>query len=311
MAISLAALAPVARADGFQLEGFYAAEVFTAPTFAGRPVTLSGLAALALDIALAVVANEHLGTLHVAGFGIHGRGISEQLLDAFGISGNTATPEVRLYETWYEQPVGLLAIRAGLLTAEEFTVAEHGGGLLGATFGILGSLSYAIGGPVFPVATPGASARVVVDEVTARAGMFDGDQLDSYGFPTSLGNDVLALGELELARSFKLGGWHHTENGSALYLVLDRQLDDSLGGFLRMSVSLEDSLPFYFDAGVKLRGATVGLAFAQAEIGSQTVVEASYELVITGRLMLQPDLQILLMRDDTIVVFGARATVSL
>ncbi len=309
--VALAALAPVARADGFELEGSYAAEVFTAPTFAGRPVALSGLAALALDLDLAIVANEHLGTLHAAAFGIHGRGISERLMDAFGVSGNTATPEVRLYETWYEQPVGPLAIRAGLLTAEEFTVADHSGGLLAATFGILGSLSYAIGNPVFPVATPGASSRVVLDEVTVRAGVFDGAQRNRYGIPTSPGNDLLALGELGLGETFKIGGWHHTELGSALYLVLDRQLDDSLSTFLRMSVSPEDALPFYFDAGVQLRGASVGLAFAQADIGPQTVVEASYELVVTGRLTLQPDLQILLMRDATIAVFGARATVSL
>lgn len=300
-----------ARADGLELSAAYAAEVFTAPTFADGPVTGSGLATVAVDLDLAVAANEHLGMLHVAGFGIHGRGISVQLMDVFGVSGNTATPELRLFETWYEQPIGPLAIRAGLLSAEEFTVAEHGGGLLGATFGILGSISYAIGNPVFPVATPGASARVVSDDVIVRAAVLDGDQANRYGIPTSLGDDALALGEVELGKVFKLGGWHHTESGSALYLVLDHQLDDRLGAFVRVSVSPDDALPFYLDTGVQLDAMSVALAFAQADVGAQTVVEASYVLAFAGRFTLQPDLQLLLLPDETVVVIGARAVATL
>lgn len=194
---------------------------------------------------------------------------------------------------------------------EEFTVADHSGGLLDATFGILGSLSYSIGGPVYPVATPAASARIVTDHVTVRAGVFDGDQVNRHGIPTQRGDDLFAIGELEIAATFKLGGWHHTEKGSALYLVLDRQLDDRLGTFVRISVSSDDALPFYLDTGVQLDAASLGLAFAQADVGAQTVIEASYRLAVRGWLTLQPDLQILLMRDDTIVVFGARATVSI
>lgn len=311
LALCLTLVGSEADADGLAVEAAYALEGFAAPTYDDAPAKISGLASLAVDLDLAIAANEHLGSLHVAGFALHGRGISEQLGDAFGISGNTGTPEARLYETWYEQPIGVLAIRAGLLSAEEFTVAEHGGGLLGATFGILGSLSYAIGNPVFPVATPGASARAVTDDVTVRVALLDGDQPNRYGFPTALGDDAFALGEFELAKTFKLGAWHHTEKGSALYFVLDRQLDERLGTFLRVSVSPDDALPFYLDAGVQLDAMTVGLAFAQADIGAQTVVEASYELAVTGRLTLQPDLQILLLPDDTVVVLGARATASL
>lgn len=309
--IGMSLCATVARADGVEYEATYAVEAFAAPTFEGRPVTVSGLAALALDVDLAVLASEHLGTLHVAAFGLHGRSLSEQLMDAFGVSGNTGTPEVRLYETWYEQPVGPLALRAGLLTAEEFTVAEHSGGLLAATFGILGSLSYAIGNPVFPVATPGASARLVTDEVTVRAGVFDGDQVNRHGVPTEVAENAFALAEVEIATTFKLGGWHHTAKGSALYLVVDRQLAEQLAAFVRISASPEDVLPFYLDTGVQLARLSLGLAFAQADSGPQTLVEACYELVVRGRLTLQPDLQVLLLRDDTVVVFGARATVAL
>ncbi len=310
-AIGVALFGSVVRAEGLAVDATYAVEGFAAPTLDDAPTTVSGLASLAVELDLAIVAHEGLGSLHVAGFGIHGRGLSEQLMDAFGVSGNTATPEARLFEVWYEQPIGALAIRAGLLSAEEFTVAEHGGGLLGATFGILGSLSYAIGNPVFPVATPGASARVVTEDVIVRAAVLDGDQANRYGVPTSTGDDAFALGEIELATTFKLGAWHHTEKGSALYLVLDRQLDERLGAFLRLSVSPDDALPFYLDTGVQLDALSVGLAFAQADVGAQTVVEASYELAITGRLTLQPDLQLLLLPGHTILVVAARATVSL
>lgn len=308
-------LATTARAEtGLEIEAAYAGEAFASSR---AETSLGGLASLVLDLDLAPRVNEHLGTVHVAAFGIHGRGISEQLMDAFGVSGNAASPEVRLFEAWVEQPLGPFALRAGLLSAEEFTVADHSTALLSATFGILGGLSYNIGNPVYPVATPGASARVVTDEVTLRAGVFDGDQRNEHGIPTAIGGSAFAIAEVEIPGTVKLGGWHHTDKGSALYLVLDRQLDDQLGAFARLGVAPSGASDVYVDAGIRvglLRSDDLlglGLAFARTDTGPQTVVEASYQLVVTGRLTIQPDLQLLLLRDGTIGVIGTRAMISL
>ncbi|HEX5062246.1 MAG TPA: hypothetical protein VFV99_22905, partial [Kofleriaceae bacterium] len=68
------------RADlfdaGVKVQATYAGELFAAPGLESDRIVNAGLGALALDIDFATLAKiDHLGSLHLAGFAIHGDGL--------------------------------------------------------------------------------------------------------------------------------------------------------------------------------------------------------------------------------------------
>jgi len=240
-------------------------------------------------------------------------------MDVYGVSNNVALTDVRLFEAWIEQPLGPFTLRAGLLSADqEFVLASHSAVLLNATFGMVAMLSYNLGGPVYPVATPGASMRVETDAITVRAAVYDGDQANARGIPSALGDDALVIAELELVTTFKLGAWQHTDHGRGYYAIVDRQLERHLGTFSRVAVAPDEPIELYVDAGIRIGPgplrprdyASVGLAFAGTEAGPQIAIEATYQLLVTGWLTIQPDVQILLLRDRTAAVLATRAVIA-
>jgi carbohydrate-selective porin OprB len=223
--------------DGIKIQGTYAGELFTDPALDDDPVVVAGLGVLAIDLDLATLIHDGFGAFHIAGLGIHGGGLSERLMDIYGVSNNVATEDVRLFEAWIEQPIGPVTIRTGLVSADqEFILATHSTVLLNATFGIVAMLSSNVGSPVYPIATPGASIRLETDDVTVRAAAY-GDAHEEHGIPQELGDDALMLGEAELWGTVKVGGWHHTDKGNGYYAIVDRQLERYLGAFTRMSVA--------------------------------------------------------------------------
>ena len=42
------------------------------------------------------------------------------------------------------------------------------------------------------------------------------------------------MGEVELARTYKLGAWHHTALGNGYYAVIDRHLGGRLGAVIAL-----------------------------------------------------------------------------
>ena len=101
-----------------------------------------------IDLELEKLVHEGLGQFHASAFAIHGQGLSAELDDIYGVSGNVAPSDVRLFEAWIEQPIGKVTIRAGLFSADqEFILAKHSTALLNATFGIISQLSYNLLGP--------------------------------------------------------------------------------------------------------------------------------------------------------------------
>ena len=270
------------EAAGIALSATYAGEVFAASGL-DTPVRAAGLVVLGVDLDLALLADARLGTVHLTGLAIHGNGPSAELMDIYGSSSNLAEPDVRVFEAWYEQPIGPFAIRAGLLSADqEFVIADHSTSLLNATFGIHSQFSFTVVGPVYPVGTPGASARVETDEVTVRAAIYDGSQTNRHGIPTELADSALVFGELEAGLA-KVGGWYHDTRGSGGYLVLDRHVSPLLGVFGRASLA-EGPVSHYVDAGFRvgpLRGqdfASAGFAFGQTDDGEETLVEVGYQI---------------------------------
>jgi carbohydrate-selective porin OprB len=233
-----------------------------------------------------------------------------------GISGNTAPEDVRLFEAWIEQPVGALTVRAGLLAADqEFVLAEQSSTLLSATFGITSQFSANIVGPVYPVASPGLSNRLELDLVTIRLAVYDGTQNNSHGIPNDIGAATLVVGEVA-AGPLKLGGWHHDERGDGIYAIADAKVEPNVGAFARWGYSADAPVVHYLDAGVRVTPGSlrpndfvsVAIAFATTEQGAQTVIEATYEMQI-GWLTIQPDLQLLMMRDRSVGIVATRATI--
>ena len=305
------------RDDGITIAGTYASELFSAPGTVDKPV-VAGLGVLAIDLDLSTLAHAGLGALHVSGLGIHGEGLSARLMDVYGVSNNVADSGVRLFEAWLEQPAGPLAIRAGLLSADQqFVLADHSTALINATFGIISMFSFNVLGPVYPVATPGVT--VTYDgPIGVHVGIYDGDQPNDHGIPTELGGDRLAIGEVELADLLKLGAWHHTVLGNGYYAIADRRLERHVGAFARVSASPDNPVDLYIDTGVRIGPgplrphdfASVGLAFAHTMMGPQTVVEATYQLQL-GWLTIQPDFQLLFQREHTAAILAVRTVVVL
>lgn len=303
-------------ATGLKISGTYAGEVFAGPGLKNDKVVSAGLFLLAIDYSV----GEHLPALHVAGLGIHGNGLSTELMDVYGVSNNVADPGVRLFEAWAEQGIGPLTIRAGLLSADqEFILAQHSTVLLGATFGIVSLFSDNVLSPVYPVAEPAVSARVETDTITVRAAVYDTDAPDEHGVPRAFGNEALAMGELQIAGTFSLGGWHHTDHGNGLYGVLDAKLDRYTGAFARLARSDEGPVSTYFDAGIRVGPgplrprdfASIGIAYTSGERGPQTILELTYQYLVRGWLTIQPDAQMILDRQGTEAVVATRMVVAL
>jgi carbohydrate-selective porin OprB len=293
----------------------YVFETFAAPQL-DKPVVAAGLLMLELDVALDKLVGPGWGAAYVAGLAIHGNGLTDELEDIHGVSGNVAPEDVRLFEAWLEQPVGPFTLRAGILSADqEFLVADHSSTLLSATFGITSQFSANILGPVYPVGAPGASARLETDTITARIAVYDGRQSNSHGIPNELGPDALVIGELG-ARFLKIGAWHHDSHGTGVYAIADEQMNGYAGAFARVGYSADGPVSHYIDAGIRVTPfsrrpedlACVGIAFATSPDGAQTVVEATYELQVRW-LTLQPDLQLVMLHDRTVGVVATRATV--
>jgi porin len=298
----------------------YAIELFGTPSLDADRTAFAGLASLELDLDLAKLIDARFGRFYAEGFAIHGDyRLDERLHDVFGISNNVARPDVRLFEAWIDQPIGPLKVRAGLLSADQqFLISNQSSALISPTFGITAMFAVDLVGPVYPVATPGLSVRYPSDALTVRAAVYDGDQINAHGIPTALGDHVLGIAEATVAGTFKLGGWHHTSRGSAVYAVLDHELDENVGAFARAAVASKGPIEIYADAGIRISPgkrrphdvASIGLAFADGAPGAQTLVEGTYQVALTGWLVLQPDVQVIFRREGPASVLGTRLLVT-
>jgi hypothetical protein len=299
---------------GLKLEGTYAFEVFAAPQLTDR-VTIGGLFMVELDIDVSLLVNSRLRAMRISTASTHGGSPSDELMDVHGASGNTAPEDNRIFEAWYEQPFGPLVVRAGILAVDqEFNYADPTSTLLGATFGITSQFSYNVGGPTYPVGTPGMSARYEQGAVLLQAAIYDGTQTNARGIPTELGPSTLLLAEATWNRDVGVGAWRHSDKGSGVYATFDHALDDFVEAFARIGLSPR-GMTTYLDAGVRIGPGplrpedfvSVGLAFAQLDEGDQTLIEATYEAQI-GWLTIQPAMQLMMLREQTVGILATRLT---
>jgi hypothetical protein len=239
-------------------------------------------------------------------------------MDLHGVSGNTAPEGFRLFEAWIEPKLGSLAIRAGLIAADqEFVYADTSDVLLGATFGMPTLYGVNVGNPAYPVATPGVSATLEKGDFLAQLAVYDGTQENTRGIPTALGPEQVWFTEWTYRRDFGLGAWHHTEYGTGVYAIVDGEPHPYVQPFVRVGYSPSGEVRTYIDAGFRLGPgiaarsqdlASVGIAHAQAEQGDQTMVEATYEAQLRY-FTLQPSVQLILLPARTVGVFALRSTI--
>lgn len=306
-----------AEAAGVIVDGTYAVDMFVAPQLRNG-TTLGGLFTAELDLDLAKLVVPGTGAVHVSAFAIHGTSPTDELMDIHGVSGNAAPEEARLFEAWLEQPIGPFSIRAGLIAADqEFVYADPADTLLAATFGITTQFTLNIAGPVYPVATPGISARFEEGRALLQLAVYDGTQTNTRGLPTALGPETLMIAEATLDRDLGIGAWHHTERGDGIYVTADHQLDALVAAFSRFGYAPDGPSTLYLDAGLRIGPGPlrsedffcIGMAFARGERGAETVLETSYEAQLRW-LTFQPDLQLHMMRDRTVGVLAVRTTVA-
>jgi carbohydrate-selective porin OprB len=305
--------------DGIKFLATYSPELISAPAISDRPVVFAGLGALSVDLDLGKLATAGLGNIHISGFAIHGRPLSQRFSDVFTVSNNLANKDVRLFEAWLDQPLGPVSVRAGLLSADQqFTLATTSVVLMNATFGIFGMLSKVLSGPVFPIATPGLAISTDNGPIKTTWAIYDGERINSHGIPTEIGDTALLMGEVAFADTLKVGAWRHGTIGHGYYAVFDHQLTTILGAFARVGIAPHLSPDIYIDTGFRIGPGpfrpkdfiSVGIAHAGATTGYETVIEATYQYLVRGWLTIQPDVQVLLDRNGTTGIVATRAVIA-
>jgi porin len=161
------------------------------------------------------------GHTHVTVFQIHnsGHNVAENVGGIADPSNIDALPTTRLFTAWFQQgdTDGPFSIRIGQLAADdEFFTSATAGGLISGAFAWAGILAANMthGGPVYPLATPGARVKVMpTDELSILAAVFSGDpagrnctgnpqECNKYGTTFSFNGGALWMGELQ----YKLAG---------------------------------------------------------------------------------------------------------
>jgi carbohydrate-selective porin OprB len=294
---------------GFTVIGAYTAEAMAWVT-GEQAVAAAGLAELGLELDLRVV-EPRAGVLHVYAYGLHGGGVTESLGDLHGVSNIVGAPEIRLFELWYDQAFGPVDVRVGLQSADqELVLAPTGLLFLDSTFGMIAQASVNLGGPVYPVATVAARVRVRHDAFSFTAAIFDGEQQNSHGIPTALGESALVFVEAAWQDAIKLGAWVHSERTDAVYAIFDRRVTEDVAVFTRVGVAPSGVIEMYADAGVVVGPFGVALGFSAGPSEREVVIEATYAWALRDWWVIQPDVQWVAGAEQNLVV-GVRTVVDL
>lgn len=197
------------------------------------------------------LANFKGASTHLKIFNIHngGRNAAANAGSIADPSNIDALPTTRLFTAWYQHEIadGLFSLRFGQLAADdEFLTSETAGGLINGTFGWAGLAAANIrsGGPAYPLATPGARAKIQANENLALLGaVFSGDptgrnctidpqRCNFHGTTFSFAHGALILGEVQYAINpgknpvglpgvYKVGFWHATTEYADQRLGID------------------------------------------------------------------------------------------
>lgn len=199
-------------------------------------ITYDGRTTASLAIDLDKLVGWNRGQFYASAYQIHGRGPTANLVgNAQVVSNIEATRDTKLYDLWIDQCLlnSRLSLRFGQGGAdEEVMTSRYSAVFLNASFGFAGLTAADLpsGGPVYPLATPFARAKLKAsDELTFLAAVFNGDpappgpgdpqRRDAGGTAFRLNDHALGFteawysvgqGKGELPGTYKLGAWYST-----------------------------------------------------------------------------------------------------
>jgi len=165
-------------------------------------------------------------------YAIYGQGLTRNNIGNLAtISEIEALPDTRLYEAWFEQTLGAVAIKAGQQAADvEFFDSQTDDLFVNGTFGwpAIKASNLPAGGPAPPIAVPGIRVKASLDDnTTAYWAVFDGDpaapgpgdpqRRDDHGLAFRVQDSPWVIGQVRFG--YDLGGlpgnvtpgaWYHT-----------------------------------------------------------------------------------------------------
>lgn len=263
---------------------------------------------------------------------IEGHGLTrDHTGDLTKVSNIDARDGLRLFELWLQQAVGIVSVRAGLLSADqEWVLSESSALFVNGTFGLPVLLTLNAPFTAYPLGALGLRARVeTADGLYAQAAVFEGspdsEPQNRTGLEVRLDDAEGAawLGEAGWKHAgggvVRLGAFHHSgdfldfssgdfrRGTHGVYGVVDQKLGAGLAVFTRAGAAPERNaaIAAYAELGAVwtglLPGRTsdqLGLAVVTARLSDEipgaryeTVVEATYKLVLRTWLIVQPDVQ--------------------
>jgi porin len=190
---------------------------------------------LSLDADLQKLVGWDGAKIHANTFSIYGRGLSRNYIGNLAtISEIEALPDVRLYEAYIEQTLGVVAIKVGQQAADvEFFDSQTDDLFINGTFGwpAIKANNLPAGGPAPPIAVPGIRVKAnLADDVTAfvaifngnpaRPGLGDPQRLDNHGLAWRVNDPPWLVGQVRwdytvnfgsgaLPGNVTPGGWYH------------------------------------------------------------------------------------------------------
>jgi porin len=228
---------------GIDIELTYIGEVFGAAGGFRQGIGYEHRFELDFDTDLSKLAGWDGATTHVSVYQIgEGNGLiagrfTGSLADPSYIE---ALPSTRLFTAWFQKNAfnDKVSLRVGQIAADdEFFISLTAQPLINSTFGWATVLAanQLQGGPVYPLATPGARLQVKpTDELTFLTAVFSGapaganctmlpQQCNPYGTTFSFSGGALWIGEVQygvnqekdakgMPAVYKLGGWYATTN---------------------------------------------------------------------------------------------------
>lgn len=270
------------------------------------------------------------GTAFINVGNTHGGEPSATLVGDFqGVSNIEAGNLTFLYELWYKQQIGKVALKAGLQDLNaDFAASENGALFSNSSFGIHSSIADNVAPPIFPLTALGANVQWKISESYLwKAAIFDGtpDDLESnpynINWKLSKNQGFLAVSEFQVNKSllkgktatYKFGVYFHqhgdtidaSQQNGGFYLVADQQITNKIAVFSQIGLSPKkmNSNNRYYSLGVNYTGLfgcrpddQFGIAIAHAgidnnSIGSETAIELGYKCNINKNLYIKPDVQ--------------------
>lgn len=320
----------------------------------------AALLEVALDFNLEDLVGLQDTHLHFLSFSGFGTDLSERFVGDQSVVSNIYSPyEFNIFHLYVQHDLSIghdSVLKIGQMAADdEFMGADAAGLFINSSFGPFNTQSSNTPSPIFPLGAPGVFGQYgLTEDLALKAGVYAGDaggaDLNDRGFDWRLGGDAGYAAFLELAYDLRedstvtFGAHYHSgdftdystgapDSGFGfVYTTINHRFDDSLTGFARASVAVdEDKAAGYatLDGGliweVLPNDGSVGIGVSHTEFGdayvtanpgvtsSETILELTALMPLTESFSLQPDLQYIANPHGSgsdAVVAGVRAQLS-